>query len=151
MPAAEPQRLRLDALDPKDLSMLQQQLQEELQGLGSSTVALQKVAGELGMSGAGVERLKDRKAGQQMLLPLTSSLYVNGTLDNVDTVLVELGTGYYAEKSLTEAMDYFQRKLLLLRDELDKIGQAMSEKQRIHEQVVQVLRRKQQAAAPSKS
>lgn len=32
-----------------------------------------------------------------MLLPLTSSLYVNGTLDNADTVLVELGTGYYAE------------------------------------------------------
>lgn len=43
MPAAEPQRLRLDALDPKDLSMLQQQLQEELQGLSSSTLALQKV------------------------------------------------------------------------------------------------------------
>lgn len=27
------------------------------------------------------------------------------------------------QKSLTGAMDYFQRKLLLLRDELDKIGQ----------------------------
>lgn len=32
-----------------------------------------------------------------MLIPLTESLYVTGTLDTVDTVLLEIGTGYYIE------------------------------------------------------
>ncbi len=36
-------------------------------------------------------------AGQPVLLPLTESLYVSGTLESVDTVLLEIGTGYYVE------------------------------------------------------
>ena len=32
-----------------------------------------------------------------MLLPLTESLYVSGTLETVDSVLLEVGTGYYVE------------------------------------------------------
>ena len=36
-------------------------------------------------------------AGQPVLLPLTESLYVSGTLESVDTVLLEVGTGYYVE------------------------------------------------------
>nr|GMD13272.1 probable prefoldin subunit 5 [Ipomoea batatas] len=37
-----------------------------------------------------------------MLVPLTASLYVPGTLDDADKVLVDIGTGYYVEKSLME-------------------------------------------------
>lgn len=36
-------------------------------------------------------------AGQPLLLPLTSSLYVSGTLESADQVLVDVGTGYYVE------------------------------------------------------
>lgn len=32
-----------------------------------------------------------------MLLPLTESLYVSGTLETIDSVLLEVGTGYYVE------------------------------------------------------
>ena len=38
-------------------------------------------------------------AGQALLLPLTSSVYVAGTLASADTVLVDIGTGYYIEVS----------------------------------------------------
>lgn len=36
-------------------------------------------------------------AGQPLMLPLTQSLYVSGTVANVDQVLVDIGTGYYVE------------------------------------------------------
>jgi hypothetical protein len=36
-------------------------------------------------------------AGQALLLPLTSSLYVSGTVASTDQVLVDIGTGYYVE------------------------------------------------------
>lgn len=32
-----------------------------------------------------------------MLVPLTASLYVPGTLDDADKVLVDIGTGYFVE------------------------------------------------------
>lgn len=34
------------------------------------------------------------------MLPLTPSVYVNGTLASKETVLVDIGTGYYIEASL---------------------------------------------------
>ena len=35
--------------------------------------------------------------GKDVLVPLTSSLYVSGTLGNPDNVMVDIGTGYYVE------------------------------------------------------
>ena len=39
------------------------------------------------------------KETQVGLLPMTESMYVAGTLESVDTVLLEIGTGYYVEVS----------------------------------------------------
>ena len=38
-----------------------------------------------------------RNLGRSILVPLTSSLYVRGTLKNAGRVLVDIGTGYYIE------------------------------------------------------
>lgn len=37
------------------------------------------------------------RAGQAILLPLTSSLYVPGEIADVEKVMVDVGTGYYVE------------------------------------------------------
>lgn len=37
-------------------------------------------------------------AGTPILVPLTPSLYVPGKLASTDTVLVDIGTGFYVEK-----------------------------------------------------
>jgi prefoldin alpha subunit len=37
-------------------------------------------------------------AGKQILVPLTASLYVPGTLKDADNVIVDVGTGFYVEK-----------------------------------------------------
>lgn len=45
-------------------------------------------------------------AGKKMLVPLTASLYASGTLSNADSVLVDVGTGYYIEVCDTEIDAY---------------------------------------------
>lgn len=39
-------------------------------------------------------------AGQPVLLPLTESLYVSGALESVESVILEVGTGYFVEVRL---------------------------------------------------
>ena len=39
-----------------------------------------------------------------MMIPLTSSLYVSGTLGSTDKVLVDVGTGYYVEVRETQTL-----------------------------------------------
>jgi prefoldin alpha subunit len=49
--------------------------------------------------------------GNSMLVPLTSSLYVPGTITDKEKLLVELGTGYFAEKTIPEAKELIERKV----------------------------------------
>lgn len=49
------------------------------------------------MVGSGGKGAQDGK-GNEILVPLTSSLYVKGQLVDREKVLVDVGTGFYVEK-----------------------------------------------------
>ena len=49
--------------------------------------------------------------GKQVLVPLTGSMYVPGQLANSAKVIVDIGAGYYIEKSSKDAEEYFSRKV----------------------------------------
>jgi hypothetical protein len=46
-----------------------------------------------------------------LLVPLTSSLYVPGTLASTETVLVDVGTGFYVEKTTEQAKKFYETKV----------------------------------------
>ena len=64
MPPKDQPGVDLNALDPEQLASVQQQLEEEIQGLAQSSVALQKAAGEFGKSGRAVDALGQQKEGE---------------------------------------------------------------------------------------
>lgn len=45
-----------------------------------------------------VNAIKPENAGKEILVPLTGSLYVPGTIADAQKVIVDIGTGYYVEK-----------------------------------------------------
>lgn len=55
------------------------------------------------------------RAGQPVMLPLTSSVYVNGTLASKESVLVDIGTGYFIEVCHAYAQCPMPIKLLIAR------------------------------------
>lgn len=48
------------------------------------------------------------------MVPLTESLYVPGKIRDANKVMVELGTGYYVEKNLKQALELLDRKTKLV-------------------------------------
>ena len=50
-------------------------------------------------------------SGTPILVPLTPSLYVPGKLASTETVLVDIGTGFYVEKTPAAAQDFYKRKV----------------------------------------
>ena len=80
-----------------ELQDLQEQVANEVNTCMQNIVALQQTAGRFATAGQSIEFLSEREQGQPVLLPLTESLYVSGTLESVDTVLLEIGTGYFVE------------------------------------------------------
>lgn len=56
-----------------------------------------------------LQGLKPSTKGQTALVPLTQSLYVEAKQDNVETVLVDIGTGYHVRKTVSDAKKHFEK------------------------------------------
>ena len=61
-----------------------EQIEEEIQQLTQNLDQLTKAANRYHTSGRALETFKDETEGKEMLVPLTSSLYVSGTLGSTE-------------------------------------------------------------------
>ena len=62
------------------------------------------------------------------MVPLTSSLYVPGVMEDNTNVLLEVGAGYFIEKNTVGASEYCDRKIKGLTDSSTKVGQLIGAK-----------------------
>lgn len=90
---AEKEQINLFALSLEQLNSLKQSIEEELQGLQGAIQQLQVSRNKLNNSKDALSRLSKTAEGTEMLVPITSSLYVPGETTQLDTVLVDVGTG----------------------------------------------------------
>ncbi|CAN6463383.1 unnamed protein product [Victoria cruziana] len=84
-----------------------------------------------------------------MLVPLTASLYIPGTLDDADRVLVDVGTGYFIEKTMAEGKDYCDRKINMLRVNYDELVEVASKKKNMADEAGALLQAKLKQTASS--
>eukprot|EP00299_Pterocystis_sp_00344_P018682 c9321_g1_i1.p1 GENE.c9321_g1_i1~~c9321_g1_i1.p1 ORF type:complete len:148 (+),score=31.93 c9321_g1_i1:838-1281(+) len=122
-------------VDPKMLSleqlnMVKEQLQEEVQVLQRSLDQLQMASNRFDASKDAIARISKEEAGSELLVPLTSSLYVPGKIVDPSHVLVDIGTGYFAEMSTDVAQASMQRKYDMLKDNLVRLSAAQRMKRK---------------------
>lgn len=107
----------LATLSVQQLSQVKKQLDDEVQHLTGSysqlRTAQQKFRDCITSIQTGVA---NSTADKPLLVPLTSSLYVPGTLASTETVVVDVGTGFYVEKTTAQAKTFYEAKV----DELGK-------------------------------
>uniref|UniRef100_A0A6N2M0H6 Prefoldin subunit 5 n=1 Tax=Salix viminalis TaxID=40686 RepID=A0A6N2M0H6_SALVM len=87
--------------------------------------------------------------GKKMLVPLTASLYVPGTLDDADKVLVDIGTGYFVEKTMNEGKDYCERKINLLKSNFEQLIELATKKKTVSDEAGAILQAKLRQLAPT--
>lgn len=80
--------------------------------------------------------------GRDVMVPLTSSIYVPGRIADTKKVLIDIGTGFFVEKSPAAAEKHFARRATLLKEEADKATQVHTQKRQQLEAVSAVLQRK---------
>lgn len=73
------------------------------------------------------------------MVPLTGSMYVSGRLADLDNVLVDVGTGYYAKKSIEDAKNYFERRVAYVTEQMEKCQLLGLEKAKIQKTTAEVL------------
>ncbi|XP_030366182.1 prefoldin subunit 5 [Strigops habroptila] len=124
------------------LELLKGQLDQEVEFLSSSIAQLKVVQTKYVEAKDCLNVLNKSNEGKDLLVPLTSSMYVPGKLSDVERVLIDIGTGYYVEKSADDARDFFKRKIDFLTKQMEKIQPALQEKHAMKQAVVEVMSQK---------
>ncbi|CAL5427378.1 unnamed protein product [Camellia sinensis] len=116
----------IDKMSVEQLKALKEQADLEVNLLQDSLNNIRTATARLDIASTSLHDLSLRPQGKKMLVPLTASLYVPGTLDDADKVLVDVGTGYFIEKTMAEGKDYCERKINLLKSNYDQLVEELS-------------------------
>jgi len=92
-----------------------------------------------------------KKNNVEALIPLSNSVYTNATIteqDNDKPYLIDIGTGYYVERSTDAAKEYYKRKVTLVESQMQQIQKLIGEKKQVLSQLAESL--KSRKNTPSK-
>lgn len=134
--------LELEKMSVEQLKALKEQTDMEVNLLHDSLNNIRTATSRLDIASAALHDLSLRPQGKKMLVPLTASLYVPGTLDEADKVLVDVGTGYFIEKTMAEGKDYCDRKIKLLRSNFDQLIEIATKKKKVADEAGVILQAK---------
>lgn len=106
--------INLDTMSLDQLDQLKQQEEGRLQALTARYSQLRSAAARLNAAQSAVSEFSPALEGKQVMIPLTASIYVPAKLKDPNKLMVELGTGYFAEKTAKETSAFLGRKLKIV-------------------------------------
>ncbi|XP_058030155.1 prefoldin subunit 5 [Ahaetulla prasina] len=136
------QQVNIAELSLPQLEVLKTQLDQEVEFLSSSIAQLKVVQTKYVEAKDCLNVLNKSNEGKELLVPLSSSMYVPGKLSDGSHVLLDVGTGYYVEKTVDEARDFFKRKIDFLTKQIEKIQPALQEKHAMKQAVIEMMNQK---------
>lgn len=139
--AAE-QTINIASLPVHELKKILDQMQQEFEILSNSVQSLKSLQGQYVESKTCVDVLKSAEKGKEVLVPLSSSLYVPGNLNDNENVLVDIGTGYFVEKSVQDADEFFNRKIDYLKEKIESLQGVLQQKFQAKQIVTETLQAK---------
>ncbi|KAL9189076.1 hypothetical protein ACHAXT_011566 [Thalassiosira profunda] len=104
--------VNIDALSLDQLNSMKQSQQGKLEQLTAQYQALRAVSAKLSSAQTSLSQIPQNGGGEgrEIMIPLTGSLYAPGKIVDPDKVLVELGAGFFVEKSAKNALQVLDRK-----------------------------------------
>lgn len=134
-------KIDLTQLHPQQLVELKKNTEEEVNHFTSSLQALQTAQQKLRDCIKSIDEMSSLES-DNLLIPLTSSLYLPGQIKDKKKFLVDIGTGYYVEKTEEEARKVYEGKITKLNADSGKLKDILVNKNEILNQINLVLRRK---------
>ncbi|KAI5969125.1 GIM5 [Candida margitis] len=138
---SQPQKIDLNSLPPQQLVELRKNIDQEINHFTQSLQALQTAQLKLKDCITSINNLEKSKA-DEMLIPLSSSLYIPGKAVTKQDYLVDIGTGYYVEKKAEDAKKVYDTKIKKLDDDAKKLKDILVQKNELLNGLNLILRRK---------
>ena len=122
------QEVDITKIAPQQLSELGKAIEEEIRQLSTHYQQLVAAVKKFTESKSALNFMSGRGKNKEILVPLTSSLYVPGVMEENEKVLLEVGAGYFIEKDNKGAAEYCDRKQKALQENTHKVGELIQHK-----------------------
>lgn len=134
-------KIDLHQLQPQQIVELRKNTEQEINHFTQSLQALQTAQSKLKECISSIESMSTTKA-KELLVPLTSSLYLPGEILDQDEYLVDIGTGYFVGKLAKEAIKVYSGKVEKLNEDAKKLKDILVQKNDTLNSMSLVLREK---------
>lgn len=134
-------KIDLTQLQPQQIVEFRKSTEEEIRHFTQSLQALQTAQSRLKECISTVDNMEKAKS-DDILVPLTSSLYLPGKIAQKDEYLVDIGTGYFVGKLAKDAKLVYEGKISKLNDDSKKLKEILAQKNDILNSINMVLRNK---------
>ncbi|KAF2739977.1 c-myc binding protein [Polyplosphaeria fusca] len=139
--ASKPGQIDLNTVPVAQLQDLKNQLERELEHLTTSFSSLRTAQSKFRDCLTSIKTgITPSTIPKPLLVPLTSSLYVPGHLTDAEHVLIDVGTGYFVEKDVASAKDFYERKVKDLQGSLKDLEGVINSKVNDVRMVEEVMR-----------
>ncbi|PVU84959.1 hypothetical protein BB559_007269 [Furculomyces boomerangus] len=142
-PPNQSQQIKIEDLSVAQLNSLKEQFESDISNLT-------KMYGKLRQAQAtfiectnclkSLENDDSKKVETKVLVPLTNSLYVRGRLEKNANVVVDVGTGYYIEKSTNDSKIFYNKKIEYIQNNSDKLLKTINEKQQNFQALLEIMK-----------
>ncbi|KAJ2664682.1 subunit of tubulin prefoldin [Coemansia sp. RSA 1200] len=133
------QTINLEDMSLQQLQKIKTQLESEMDELTTAFTQMKQAQGAFRECKACISMLRPENQDKTVLIPLSNSLYVPGKLSNIESVVVDVGTGYYVEKLTKDASGYYDGKIDYVQENAKKIQETVEQKQASYRGLLEIM------------
>ena len=138
--------IRLDSMPLTDLTNQKKRVEGDYQTFQNSFNGFKYLGQKFEDAKCLIKNIKSQaKDGEELLVPMTNSLFLPGTIDTTDCYLVEIGAGYYAERNAAQIDEYCTRKAVLLKKNCDQLTTEIESKRTLLDHINVQVQKKTEA------
>ena len=153
--ASNPEKVNIEGLNYYELTELKKTIEGEINVLSNSFDQLRMAATKFSAAKEKMAVFTPDANDKEVLVPLTTSVFIPGTLKNVDKVMFEVGASYYVEDTVPKAKAFYDRKVEEIKKNMTLLSKIIENKSKqredvilgLQEIIIKIQEQQQQAAA----
>jgi prefoldin alpha subunit len=133
---AQPQKLNLENYNLQELANLRKKLEDDITTILDSYNGFKFLYKKFDDAKILIKNVSQQKADEcEIMIPLSNSLYIPGKIVDTNKFIVDIGTGYFAERTADQSVAYCDHTLQVIKENGDKMAREINKKQEIRDQV----------------
>ncbi len=156
--AANPEKISLEGMNYYELLEVKKTIEAEMNVLSNSFDQLRVAATKFSAAKDKLETFTPESKDKEILVPLTTSVYIPGTLKDINKIMFEVGASYYVEDTVPKGKAFFDRKVDAIKKNMTLLSKIIENKSKqvsevvlaLQEVVIKIQEQQQAMAAQAK-